>query len=94
MEELLSNYLKTADEVFDNFWSNMVKNLDITRDVGLKAFLLVLIKSKCQYLQIFIKPPPSTEKNPLRNGGWYLRVIINKKFGFEDHVTNLCKKHQ
>ena len=30
MEELLSNYLKTADEVFDNFLSNMVKNLDIT----------------------------------------------------------------
>lgn len=45
MEELLSNYLKTADEVFDNFWSNMVKNLDVTQDVGLKAFLLVLIKS-------------------------------------------------
>ena len=45
MEELLSNYLNTADEVFDNFWSNMVKNLDITQDVGLKAFLLVLIKS-------------------------------------------------
>ena len=45
MEELLSNYLKTADEGFDNFWSNMVKNLDITQDVGLKAFLLVLIKS-------------------------------------------------
>ena len=45
MEELLSNYLKTADEVFDNFWSNMVKNLDIIQDVGLKAFLLVLIKS-------------------------------------------------
>lgn len=45
MEELLSNYLKNADDVCDNFWSNMVKNLDIIRDVGLKAFLLVLTKS-------------------------------------------------